>query len=246
MAFWESVKGSQRSSELQAYLSKFPDGVFAMLAKARIEEIKTTVSSNRPTDASNISTQSSELPLKSALASFASSVAANNFALDNGVIGTLIITDSITGIKRSLEVKIDSVDAEKTTYSSGDIISNTGQVLQARIGDAILKVVSGELWTFPLKAGTSGGAKIIRPDMTYESPGTVDWKAVALGDNRIQIEATVSFRAVNSVGSGSAIAFGKWIGAYRGDQVLPESFSSAIRASYVTYTNLFTAVFKHK
>lgn len=40
MAFWESVKTSQRSGELQAYLTQFPNGVFAVLAKMRMDEIK--------------------------------------------------------------------------------------------------------------------------------------------------------------------------------------------------------------
>jgi hypothetical protein len=41
MAFWESVKTSQRSGELQAYLTQFPSGVFAVLARMRMDEIKT-------------------------------------------------------------------------------------------------------------------------------------------------------------------------------------------------------------
>lgn len=36
LAFWDSVKGSSSPSELQAYLTQFPDGTFAPLARARI------------------------------------------------------------------------------------------------------------------------------------------------------------------------------------------------------------------
>ncbi len=36
LAFWDSVKGSSSPSELQAYLTQFPEGTFAPLARARI------------------------------------------------------------------------------------------------------------------------------------------------------------------------------------------------------------------
>lgn len=48
MAFWESVKTSQRSGELQAYLTQFPNGVFAVLAKMRMDEIKMSAAAPPP------------------------------------------------------------------------------------------------------------------------------------------------------------------------------------------------------
>jgi len=37
--FWESVRGSTNPAELRAYLSKYPDGTFAPLARARLEAL---------------------------------------------------------------------------------------------------------------------------------------------------------------------------------------------------------------
>ena len=48
MAFWESVKTSQRGGELQAYLTQFPSGVFAVLARMRIDEIETLATAPLP------------------------------------------------------------------------------------------------------------------------------------------------------------------------------------------------------
>jgi len=48
MAFWESVKTSQRGGELQAYLTQFPSGVFAVLARMRMDEIKTLAAAPPP------------------------------------------------------------------------------------------------------------------------------------------------------------------------------------------------------
>jgi uncharacterized caspase-like protein len=36
LAFWESVKSSNYPADLQAYLSQYPDGLFASPAKARL------------------------------------------------------------------------------------------------------------------------------------------------------------------------------------------------------------------
>lgn len=206
MAFWESVKGSQRPSELQAYLIKFPEGAFALLAKARIEEIKTTAPSSKP----SVSQELSKPPLA------------------DGVVGTLVITDSLSGQKRNLLVKIDQVDADKTSYSSGDIISKSGQVLQVRLGDAIARVTSGSLWGFPLKAGTNGDARIRRVDVDYESVGTVSWKTISQSQGTVQIEATVSYMVLTNIRSQ---AYGKWVASYAADELLPNSFSTAIRVS---------------
>ncbi len=40
LAFWESVKSSNQPAELQAYLSQYPEGVFASLAQVRMAQLK--------------------------------------------------------------------------------------------------------------------------------------------------------------------------------------------------------------
>jgi len=42
LSFWESVRDSEASEELEAYLKTYPDGTFAPLARLRIERLKGT------------------------------------------------------------------------------------------------------------------------------------------------------------------------------------------------------------
>jgi len=206
MAFWESVKTSQRSAELQAYLTQFPGGHFALLAKARLDEIK---------DARNAALSpvkaSEEKPVQS-------------MPLPEGVIGTLVLTDTLTGVKRKLDVKVEASDAEKTVYSSGDVIAKDGKVLQVRIGEAVMRSVSGALWTFPLKAGTSGEAEIERIDAGNQAKGKLNWKSVAAGEGKVKVEAEVMVR----FGPGGSES-GKWLATYSSERPLAESFSSVFR-----------------
>ena len=48
MAYWDSIKNSRRAAELQAYLSQYPNGLFASLAKARINEIRPNPAAETP------------------------------------------------------------------------------------------------------------------------------------------------------------------------------------------------------
>jgi hypothetical protein len=41
VAFWKSVEGSQNRSEFQAYLNRFPNGIFAELARLRLARMRT-------------------------------------------------------------------------------------------------------------------------------------------------------------------------------------------------------------
>jgi hypothetical protein len=166
--------------------------------------------------------------------------------LADGVLGTLVITDNVTGNKNNIEVKMVAANAEKTTYSTGDVIASNGRVLEARIGDSIVRAMSGSLWSVPLKAGTNGEASILRTSVSFDSPGKIVWKTMSAGENKVLVEATVSYRAESASGH-SANVFGKWIGTYRGDQPLVESFSTAIRSStFIGATNSNTAAFTPK
>lgn len=40
ITFWESVRNSQNPAELQAYLDQYPNGVFAPLARARLQTLR--------------------------------------------------------------------------------------------------------------------------------------------------------------------------------------------------------------
>ena len=63
-ALWDSVKDSQNVSELQAYLKKFPDGLFAEVATIRVR----TLSGTGPVGNPQVSTQSPQIPQRQAMA----------------------------------------------------------------------------------------------------------------------------------------------------------------------------------
>ena len=44
LLFWESVKDSENPAELRAYLDRYPEGAFAVLARARLERLEDAVS----------------------------------------------------------------------------------------------------------------------------------------------------------------------------------------------------------
>jgi hypothetical protein len=200
IVFWESVRNSRRVSELEAYLTQFPAGAFAALAKGRIADIKTA------------GVAPDQIP----------TAVTQQVAVAGGSFGTLVMRDSLSRQVRNLEVTVQSVDAGKTVYSSGDVIASDGAVQQVRIGEAVVQVVSGALWTIPLRAGTSGSANIRRIDVSYKAPGKLTWKAVDLGEGKVQIQANVSYLVENSYGRYSIL--GRWFSVFRGASPLPESF----------------------
>lgn len=109
------------------------------------------------------------------------------------------------------------------------MIARDGKVLQVRIGDVVLRVVAGALWTIPLKAGSAGEAKINRADVSADARGTLSWKAVASDNNRVQIVAEVSYRSF-TIGTtlNATSSVGKWTAIYS-ERSLPESFNADIR-----------------
>ena len=59
LMFWESVKDSQVPEELEAYLERYPDGAFAVLARSRLKRLAPSQSSDvapsSPSDVANLS-----------------------------------------------------------------------------------------------------------------------------------------------------------------------------------------------
>jgi predicted secreted protein len=267
LAMWDSVKNSQRSAELQAYLTQFPDGTFAVLARGRIDDLKAAAANvNRlPTApppaislvASKTSPQESVVTTKplpespvvvaKTLPELAPVAAPTTQQIlsSEGTIGTLILTDTMTGMKRHLEVTAQESNAEMTVYSSGDVIAKDGKVLQVRVGEAVLQLVSGALWTIPLKAGTSGKAQIQRVDVAYESNGTLTWKVVAIDEGKVRIEAEVGYKYVQSSSMSMFFnAYGKWQATYRAADPIPESFTATIRGSQPGGSNIVSSELK--
>lgn len=151
------------------------------------------------------------------------------------VIGTLITTDEY-GKKASMDVTVLVSDGKKTVYSTGDAISRDGQVLQVKVGVAVLRVVSGALWKIPVKAGTSGVAEVKL--LSGNTSDTLKWSAVAASGDQIQIVAAVAYR-----GPAGTFLQGEWLAIYDGDHPLPVSFSTDVNGlgGSVRYSNKLSA-----
>lgn len=266
LALWDSVKGANTPGELQAYLNRYPGGVFADVAKARLQAMGNTASPQETAKEAAQERAKVEAERKAAADRAkaeadrqAASLAKEDVKVATvsptptpvtlstsrppvgDVIGTLVMKDTF-GKETRQDVTVQAEDAEKTVYSTGDVVARDGKVLQVRIGEVVLRVVSGALWTIPLKAGTSGEAKINRADVGYEAPGKLSWRAVSIGNNKVQIVTEVVY-AVFSASSTlhhSVAAVGKWAAIY-GDRHLPESFSSDIRAGGAGLNNVTSA-----
>jgi hypothetical protein len=205
LAFWDSVKNSQRPAELQAYIERFPNGTFATLAKSRLQELPGGVVKPAGVVPARIA---DSIPSQAAGTS----------------IGTLELTDSLTGLKRNVEVTVKESNAEKTVYSTGDEVAKDGRVLRIALGDALLRVTSGALWTIPVKAGTEGEAKLESWNGSFRSHSPISWRAVAAGNNQVRIEATAT------IGS----SYGKFSATYSANRPLPDAFATQIRGNPIS------------
>lgn len=212
LAFWDSVKNSRSSVELRAYLSQYPNGRFASLAKARLDGL-TAAPSNPAVVAVAPAAPVSASPTQSQAVT--------------GVIGTLVTIDPYTKIRRSVDVSVVESSNLRTSYSTGDVVDKDGRVVQALIGDIVMRPTSGTLWTLPVKPGTKGSATIERVAGPSPVAGTLNWKASDIGNGKVQVEAEVQYldRSWNYP------VFGKWQAVYTGSNHLPDSFSTLIRAA---------------
>ena len=256
MAFWESVKTSQRTGELQAYLTQFPSGVFAVLARMRIDEIKTIAAAPPPPPALPKPVVEQK-PLPVVVVSLGNSTPATQPSwpaiaaaavqtsapakVQDASLGTLVMTDTLFGKKTIMTVVVTESSASQTAYSTGDIISKDGKVLQVRVGEVVLRVTSGQLWTLPMKEALSGEALVLAAvGATNDATGSIKWKSTQVGSNKFRIDATVAYVWRTFVGQ-LASASGNWSATYTNGSDLPESSSAALRGT-IQGTNNFVSI----
>jgi hypothetical protein len=285
MAFWDSVKTSQRSGELQAYLKQFPNGLFAALAKMRMDEIKTLAAAPPPKPivepkpnlvatsaepkpalppAASLPPQIPAVPAKPAqeqrpgvlVASIESKPAASTPQLQAllpnpsqaplaaGVLGTLVLTNTMFGTKSEMEIRVTESTALQTVYSSGDAVGKDGKVLKVRVGDVVLRATSGALWTLPLKDGASGEAEVEREGVNPRSVGNLSWKAVAMAGGKFRVDAKVTYSAANLAGVGRFSVFGNWSATYGNQGELSESSSAVLRGAGPGFSNMVSIEYK--
>lgn len=207
LAYWDSVRGSQRPAEIQTYLARFPNGEFAALAKTRISEL------NKPQPV----------------------VGAPELA------GTLVSTDRAHGQKSSVAVTVTQRSNERVVYSSGDIITSDGRIQQLRVGDVVVKVTSGSLWTLPARANAQGEAEIERLNAGWPSPGKITWKSVDIGGGKVRIDASVAYH-YRYLGVYDERVYGSWSATYSGQRDLPDSTDARLE-SLIGGRNVVTAEF---
>ena len=256
MAFWESVKGSQRTGELQAYLTQFPSGVFAVLARIRIDEIKTLAAAPPPLPPKPVVEQK---PLPLVVASLGNSPSASQTSgstiaaaevqtsapvkAQDGSLGNLVMTDTLFGKKTVLKVLVTKSDASQTAYSTGDIVSKDGKVLQVRVGEVVFRVTSGQLWAVPSKEAASGEATLSSVAGQFDANGTIKWKSTSIGGGKFRIESYVSYNW-KTFGGQLTVTQGNWTVTYSGKSDLPESSSTVLRANWGGSDNMVSIELK--
>ncbi len=225
LAYWDAVKNSRNADELRSYLAQYPNGRFALLAQVRSQSLlspvpSASVSGSTPAPKLAAATPRSAWPTR-------------------GVVGTLVTTDRYTKITTSVDVTADDFDPERIVYSTGDVVDHQGRVIQALIGNVVAKVTSGALWAIPVKADTSGEARVevsVGFHTSANPVGRITWSAKDLGQNRIQILADIQYGGW----------FGKWQATYFAGSPLPASFSSVVRGGnshFIAQENVVSAEF---
>ena len=263
MALWDSVKTATTLAELRAYLNRYPNGFFAEVAKARIaaldssasekftaervaayseqkvatEQVKTEASQKFAAEQTKVeAAQRARVPVQVPVAELPTT---SNLRVGD-MVGSLVMKNTMTGIKSSVDVTVLRTNAQETAYSTGDVIAKDGRVLQAKIGDYVMRFETGALWTFPLKVGMTGSAKIRMMMPNDDFSGAMDWKTVAGADGKIQVLADVSHFAPSANAGGPIWTSGTWSGTYS-RHVLPESFLTSIRSRAGLYSNMVSA-----
>ena len=211
LAFWDNVKNSHNAAEVQAYLTQFPGGTFAGLARARFEQLKAG--------------------------------AATGAGPDN-VVGILELTDTRTGNKRSSPLVATQPAPNQIAYSSGDVITRSGEVRQVRVGEHVLRVTAGALWTVPLKEPGSGSATVEQVDTGFSAPGVLNWTTTPLGQGKIRVDATVGYTTPNPVSGRRSYLYGTWTATYSAGRELPDSSAAVIKSDFLYSNNVMAAEFK--
>lgn len=244
LAYWESIKTSNRPFELEAYIEQFPNGAFVGLAKARLREVAREIkaaeeasaraaaavaaskaTTPQPTAQPQIIAMATPSPTPAAPPLAPSAIApVAALALTEGQrIGTLVVHDRVFNNKAEIKVAVTEKNTAYTVFSSGDKIAADGQVLTVRFGEFIFNQVRGALWKFPLKAGDKGQADVSSGGLN----GGLQWQ-VKSGSTSSDLVVQVEF---SMIGGGGALTSrtGTWSGDYNVKQQIPTATSFLMR-----------------
>jgi len=237
LAYWDSIKTSNRPFELEAYIEQFPSGAFAGLAKARLREVAREVAAAKaqqlvamaPPPAIATTNAIVKEPAQQLVAMATPPALATPNAIVKAVvnmtkltqgsnIGTLQIVDRIFNTKSEIKLTVLETTDASNLFSSGDKISSDGRVTQVRFGERLVTIKRGELWRFPLKAGDKG-----RADIKLDSfDGDLDWQVKTdVAGSGLIVQAEYRFLVTGAFGG--AGRYGVWTGSYEGQQPTPEA-----------------------
>jgi uncharacterized caspase-like protein len=153
----------------------------------------------------------------------------------DATVGSLELTDTFTGQKRTQSVsKLVAADGQ-IAYSTGDIVSKEGGIVQLSVGNVVLRLHSGALWTYPLRAGLQGEARMHRLDDSVNGNAQVVWTTQAGANQSVVVQAKVSYRVASRFNN---VAYGSWTATYSADRHLPDSTNTIIRESIFQMHNM--------
>ncbi len=239
LAYWESIKNSNRPFELEAYVEQFPSGAFVGLAKARLREVAREIKTAEEARLARIAvapqttaqpqmiamaTPSSNPVIAPMTSSAVSPISAIAFT-EGQRIGTLVVHDRVFNNKAEIKVTVTEKSATYTAFSSGDKIATDGQVLAVRFGEVVLNQVRGALWKFPLRVGDKGQADVSSGGLN----GSVQWQIKA-GAAPSDLVVQVEFALTGGNGAMSSRT-GTWSGDYSAKQQIPVATSFTLRAA---------------
>jgi hypothetical protein len=220
IAFWDSVKSSGSQRELQAYLSRFPNGLFADLAKSRLTDLERA----RPAPPVAALARPAQAPTVQAAAPATAAVsppvdATGLFAVWERNMGRLEVKELLTGKTELIELAVSSRTPDAVTYNSGDSIGANGEVRTVRVGPYVGTVRSGRLWRFPLQPASQGSAQ-----MGFEGSrgvGEFQWRVVKQDAEGTHLEVRVQLPGAS--GLGDLQRWGVWSLQFRSGVPIPVS-----------------------
>jgi hypothetical protein len=217
LTFWESVKNSNDWAEFQAYLNRYPAGVFSEVAKARIAAFQ------RGTAVSALGTQPSKEPPKPIEPSKGKSPELSIIDTQ-GLVS--VLRDTLTNKEQRVQVSMVRASDGLIKWSTGDEFHADGRVEAVALGGFVARVVSGALWQHPLVVGASGSATVSIEGRTTR--GHISWKVVSRSAGRARIEAFIEYR-YDTANSSIERQTGKLIANFEDDLMLPKSFNISMR-----------------
>jgi Caspase domain len=233
LAYWDSIKTSNRPFELEAYIEQFPTGSFVGLAKARLRAVADELTKSKPVTPPAVVAAVTAAPSPQAVPPIVPVAKTTPPALvvmaapsrvdviqDQQASGFLQLSDRMLGTQSKIQLQIQEKTEAFTLLSSGDKVAADGRVLQARFGEFTVALEQGQLWRLPLTVGQRGKADVVFQQGQWRFKGSLEWeiKPDASGTSSI-VQADYRYLATGAYGG--AGRYGVWTGSYEPQYLAP-------------------------